>query len=503
MTTTSPIAGLHAGAPAPGARFDDGLPRARASAMGVDASAVAAWLDDVEQAGLDLHAFMLHRHGHVIAEGWRWPYRADRLRNLHSVAKSFTACAIAFAIEEGRLRLEDRLGDFFAESPPAPHPAAAMTVADLLTMRTGHAGETSGAVWRRMSSSWIEAFFAIPVETPPGSNFVYTSAASYMLSALVSRVTGETTHEYLRPRLFAPLGISGETWDIGTDGINPGGNGLWAHTADLLKLGILHVQGGVWEGRRVLPEAWVAEATRAQEASNRYGYHWWVHDGGSYSAIGKFVQLVRVFPEAGVTLAVTGAIKGSKRLMPLIEWHLPAAFRDAPFDGAAADAALDAALARWQSPEAASPWQRAFEDTQAERPGVPAVGEWRFVLDPNEGDASELRLLFAEGRCECRLVDREGEHVVTAGLGRWIESTTDMPGADLHHGYRFQDSPVVARAGWVDEATLRMVWLYPETAFRDLVECEFDGERVTLRRSVNINSGALALKDLSGRRAAS
>lgn len=92
---------------------------------------------------------------------------------------------------------------------------------------------------------------------------------------------------------------------------------------------------------------------------------------------------------------------------------------------------------------------------------------------------------------------------MTAGLGRWIESTTDMPGADLHHGYRFQDSPVVARAGWVDEATLRMVWLYPETAFRDLVECEFDGERVMLRRSVNINSGALALKDLSGRRAAS
>ncbi|AJK45990.1 serine hydrolase domain-containing protein [Burkholderia plantarii] len=486
------------------ARFDDGLARARPSAVGVDAGAIVAWLDDVERAGLDVHAFMLHRHGKVVAEGWRWPYHAGRRRNLHSVAKSFTACAIGFAIEEGRLRLDDRVADFFPNAPAAPHPGAAMTVADLLTMRTGHAGETSGALWRQLTTSWIDAFFAIPVATPPGSSFVYTSAASYMLSAIISRVSGQTLHAYLKPRLFAPLGIHGETWDLGTDGINPGGNGLWARTADLLKLGILHAQRGVWAGRQVLPRAWIEAATRAQEASNRYGYHWWVHDGGSYSAIGVFTQLARVFPEAGATLAVTGAIKGSKRLMPLIEWHFPSAFRAAPFDGAEADARLDAALARWRSPNADLPWQRAFDGTHAVRPGEAgedrARDDWRFRLDPNEAGATELRFVFAAGQCECRLVDADGEHVVKAGLGGWIESTTSMPGTELHHGYRFIDSPVVARAGWLDAATLRMVWLYPETAFRDTVECRFDGERVTLRRAVNVNGGALEQPPLGGQR---
>jgi hypothetical protein len=370
-------------------------------------------------------------------------------------------------------------------------------------MRTGHAGETSGAVWRQLDSSWVSAFFDIPLVDPPGSKFVYTSAASYMLSAIVSRTTGETLHDYLKPRIFEPLGIVGETWDVGPDGINPGGNGLVARTADLLKLGVLHEHGGMWQGRRLLPEGWVRDATRAQEASGRYGYHWWVHEDGGYSAIGKFVQMVRVFPEHGATLAVTGAIKGSKLLMPHIDRHFPKAFADQPFDGADRDARLAATLTEWQSASAASPWQRAFDgtlDAWDAGAGIAAPATVRrFALDPNGTGASELRLTLNPDQCEFTLIDSQGEHRVVAGFGRWIESTTDMPGAELHHGYRFHDSPVVARAAWVNPTCLRMVWLYPETAFRDTVECVFDGDGVVVSRSVNINSGRLALDDLTGR----
>ncbi|HEY1609681.1 MAG TPA: serine hydrolase [Paraburkholderia sp.] len=482
----------------------DGLPRAAPSAQGVDADAVAAWLEDVAAAGLDLHAFMLHRHGHVVAESWRWPYRADRRRNLHSVAKSFTACAVGLALEEGRFRRDDRVVAFFPEAPSDPgHPCATMTVSDLLTMRTGHAGETSGAAWRQIDSSWVAEFFRIPVDHPPGSRFVYTSAASYMLSAIVSRTTGETLHDYLKPRLLVPLGITGETWDIGPDGINPGGNGLVARTVDLLKLGVLHAQRGVWEGRRLLPESWVAESTRAQEASGRYGYHWWVHGDGGFSAIGKFVQMVKVFPEHGATLAVTGAMKGSKLLMPHIDRYFPRALLAEPFAGEDRDSRLAAALGHWQSAETDTPWQRAFDRTS----GTGFYGAdfdahattRRYTLDPNDAGASELRLTIREHDCVLTLVDPQGEHTVTAGFGGWIEGATDMPGAELHHGYAFHGSPVVARAGWVDRQCLRMVWIYPETAFRDTVECRLQEDRIHFTRTVNVNSGPLE-QNLSGTR---
>lgn len=484
--------------------FSDGLPRAAPSAQDVDADAVAAWLDDVAAAGLDLHAFMLYRHGHVVAEAWRWPYRADRPRNLHSVAKSFTACAVGLALEEGHFRLDDRVVAFFREAPVDPaDPLAAMTVADLLTMRTGHESETSGAKWRRIHSSWVDEFFRIPIVHAPGSQFVYTSAASYMLSAIVTRATGETLHDYLKPRLLAPLGIVGETWDIGPDGINPGGNGLVARTADMLKLGILHAQGGMWEGRRLLPESWVRDATRAQEASGRYGYHWWVHADGGFSAIGQFVQMVKVFPEHGATLAVTGAIKGSKLLMPHIDRHFPKALLDQPFAGEDRDARLVAVLGQWQSADALTPWQRAFDDTVAsgrDAAGVEAPATtWCYALDPNDAGATELRLTIRDRDCVLTLVDAQGEHAVTAGFGDWIEGTTDMPGAEFHHGWALDDSAVVARAGWVEAKRLRMVWIYPETAFRDTVECQLDGERIKFRRVVNINSGAVE-QELSGRR---
>jgi len=126
----------------------------------------------------------------------------------------------------------------------------------------------------------------------------------------------------------------------------------------------------------------------------------------------------------------------------------------------------------------------------------------RFDIDPNGAGVRELCLTISPHECECRLVDADGEHVIAAGFGRWIEGTTDMPGVELHHGYRFHDSPVVARAAWMNPDHLKMVWIYPETAFRDTVECYFHQDTVVFSRTVNVNSGPLAQDDLTGKRAA-
>jgi CubicO group peptidase (beta-lactamase class C family) len=474
------------------AAFDDGLTRAEPSAVGIDAAAIEAFIDDLATTGLEIHGLMLHRHDRVVAEGWWWPYRADRPRVMHSATKSFTACAIGMALEEGRFALTDTVVSFFPEFLPATvdDRLAAMTVEDLLTMRTGHATETSGAGWRGIATSWIAEFFKIPVVHQPGTVYVYTSAASYMLSAILTRTTGETLHGYLKPRLFEPLGIAGEHWDIGPDGLNPGGNGLTCRTADLLKLGILHAQNGIWNGRRLLSEDWIAAATRSH-GDGEYGYHWAIGKDGAFSAIGVFLQMAMVFPRHGATLAVIAAInEGSRPIMPLIYKHFPTAFKDAPIAGAqAADTALKQRLAGATTPKILKNRPSALADKIS---GVP------FRVEPNAAGVTEVRFDFSDDTVTFHVITAAATYIVVAGLGRWIEGETGMRGADLHHGYRLASARVVAGAVWRYEATLEMCWIFAETAFRDTVICHFDGDRVTVNRGVNVNSAALTQPVLTG-----
>jgi CubicO group peptidase (beta-lactamase class C family) len=471
----------------------DGFRRSEPREAGVNAAIVAAFLDDAAAAGLDIHGVMLHRAGRVVAEGWRWPYRADRPRIMHSATKSVMACAIGMALEEGRFGLQDKVVSFFPELIYGSVDAklASMTVEHLLTMRAGHAEETSGSIWRGIATSWTAEFFKIPLVHQPGTTFMYTSAASYMLSAILTQVTGQTLHEYLKPRFFEPLGIVGEQWDLGPDNVNPGGNGLTMKTADLLKLGVLHAQGGVWEGRHLLSETWIAAATRSH--GDDYGYQWATMAGDAYAAIGIFMQFVMVFPHHQAALAVVGASQeGSRVYRPIVQRHFPRAFEERlpASEAQEADAHLRSRLvaAGEQPPLAAN-----ASNTAARISGK------TFRVEPNPVGVTAVKFSFEKDRCVFHLVDAAGDHSVVCGLHGWIESRTDVPGADLHHGYSLESAVVVASAAWADENTLRMRWIFAETAFQDTVSCRFEGDRVTVERSVNVNSSARSWPPLSGK----
>jgi len=472
--------------------WSDGFRRAAPRDAGVNAAVLEAFLDDAAATGLDIHGIMLHRAGRVAAEGWWWPYRADRPRIMHSATKSVMATAIGMALEEGRFRLQDKVVSFFPEYMPAivDDKLASMTVEDLLTMRAGHVDETSGSIWRGIHTSWTAEFFKIPVVHQPGTIFMYTSAASYMLSAILTKVTGQTLHDYMKPRFFEPLGIVDERWDLGPDNINPGGNGLTMKTADLLKLGVLHAQGGMWEGRRILPQAWVAEATRSH--GDNYGYQWVTTAGGAYLALGLFMQAVIVFAPYQATVAVIGASQeGSKAFLPVVHRYFPRAFEEQlpAGEAAAADAHLRSRLvAAGEVP----PVVAAASGTAAR------VSGRTYRIQPNPLGVTGVRFVFANDRCLFHIADASGDHTVLCGLSGWIESHTDVPGADLHHGYALRSAVVVASARWIDAHTLRMTWIFAETAFRDTVDCCFDSGRVTLDRSVNVNSSALSWPRLSG-----
>nr|WP_249159205.1 serine hydrolase [Bradyrhizobium jicamae] len=434
---------------------------------------------------------MLWRNGQVVAEGWWQPYRAERSHMMHSLTKSVTACAVGLAIADGRFGVQDKAISFFKDKLPSDvdDKLAAMTVEDLLTMRTGHASMTSGSAWRPIKTSWVAEFFKIPVVHQPGTKWVYTSAATYLLSAIVTKTTGEAVADYLKPRLFAPLGISGHEWPVGPEGISPGANGLSWKTVDCLKLGILHAQKGQWNGKQVLPADWVA-AVQYPHVKDTYGYQWWLGPEGTFYADGLFDQLSFVFPGHNAVLAITAGIPPGSRFGKMVFRHFPAMF-----SGALAKSDADAGELKMRTANLhlLPPFMPASSPVAAQISGK----TWQM---PENGDGiKSVKLSFDDRHCTFTMDDNRGTHTIEVGLDAPLEGTTTMTGNRLHHEYQPDVMRVVASGVWRDVRTFAMTWTFVESAFRDTVTCTFEGAQMRLARSVNVNSSALDMPTLLGK----
>src|SRR4051812_9188252 len=223
------------------------LPRSTPEAQGISSQAVLDFVESADKEINTLHSFMLVRHGQVIAEGWWKPEAADKQHFLWPLTKSFNSTAVGLAIQDGKLSLDDPVLKFFpADAPADPSDnLKAMRVRDLLTMTCGHDTEAK-AVGGAPS---VKQFLAHPVPHTPGTHFQYNTMGSYTLSAIVTKVTGETTLDYLKPRLFEPLGIENPTWDSSPEGNSLGGYGLHLCTEDIAKFGQLYLQKGKWQSK--------------------------------------------------------------------------------------------------------------------------------------------------------------------------------------------------------------------------------------------------------------
>jgi CubicO group peptidase (beta-lactamase class C family) len=292
------------------------LPRSTPEAEGLPSGAVVEFV-----AALDaiptMHSFMVLRHGKVIAEGWWKPEAAEKAHILNSVSKSFCSTAVGLAVAEGKLKLEDKVLKFFPdEAPPEPSEnLKAMTVKDLLTMNSGHQVEPKAP---EGEGPTVKQFLAAPVEHAPGTHFQYNTMGTYTLSAIVTKVTGEKVVDYLKPRLFEPLGIEDYKWDASAEGYSLGGFGLYLRTEDIAKLGQLYLQKGQWNGKQVLPESWVAQATSKQVPNDPgshvqmgndwrqgYGFQFWRCQHGAYRGDGAGGQFIVVMPEQDTVIAMT------------------------------------------------------------------------------------------------------------------------------------------------------------------------------------------------------
>lgn len=294
--------------------------------MGVPSKSIEQFISAVEEKGIELHSMMLLRHGRIIAEGWWAPYSAQLPHMLYSLSKSFTATAVGLAIEEGRFQLDDPILPFFAEEAPKKPEAnlERMRVRDLLCMATGHAQEPM--VFGE--KNWEKAFLATAVPHAPGTYFLYNTAATYMLSSLVTRTTGENLTDYLMPRLFTPLGIPRPHWDESPNGASVGGIGLYLRTEDIARFGQMLLQNGRWNGQQLVPEHWIRLMTGWQidssptqekpEWSMGYGFQFWQCRGGAYRGDGLFGQFCLVLPQQDAVLALTSATTNTQGLLDAV-----------------------------------------------------------------------------------------------------------------------------------------------------------------------------------------
>jgi CubicO group peptidase (beta-lactamase class C family) len=415
------------------------LPRSTPSAQGIDAHSIAQLLDRLDNDGVECHSIMVVRHGHVVAEGWWAPFSAQRPHLLYSLTKSFTSTAVGLAMADGLLRLDDRVVDVLPDHVPADLAPGAgdITVEHLLSMTSGHRGDSLGEAWQLEPADLVKGFLRAPFEELAGTRHAYDNATSFVLARMVERVTGRSVADLLGERLFAPLGVEHAEWDRVGSGAVFGFHGLHLTTEAVAAFGELLLRQGRWHDRQVLPRDWVQLATtrhietlqfedgsRSADWLQGYGYHFWMSQHG-YRGDGAYGQFCLVLPDADLVVAITAATTDMQAPLDAVwECLLPGIDQAPSID----DREVAARLSRLSLPLVAGGDEggrsiRASIDATAENSALPhgtavaiepVAGGWTLTLGAEDTQVT-----------------------IDIGLGTWRESSP-------------LGRPVVACGGWQD-----------------------------------------------------
>ncbi len=294
--------------------YEQAFVRATAESQGISSDLFAALLRELDASkDTEMHHFMALRHGKVICECNFAPYPKGMWHITHSMCKSITGMAIGMLIEEEKLKLDENIYDIFPDHINAFSKIfrPVITVENLLTMTSGVTFNESGIV---SGNDWLGSFLNASVNGKPGTEFQYNSLNTYVLSAIVTKRTGETLTEYLTPRLFGPLGITKYYWETCPKGITKGGWGLFLCAEDMAKLGQLYLQRGKWNGQQLVSEYWIEISTarhlKTQNDTYGYGYQLWMEQRpGSFEYNGMLGQNVIIYPDMDMVLVTNAGNK--------------------------------------------------------------------------------------------------------------------------------------------------------------------------------------------------
>jgi CubicO group peptidase (beta-lactamase class C family) len=464
------------------------LPRSAPEAQGVCSAALLSFIEAADKSIDSMNSIMLLRHGQVVAEGWWSPYEAEAPHSLYSLSKSFTSTAVGMAISEGKLNVDDQVLKFFPEDSPA-EPSAnlkAMRVSDLLRMSTGQQTEPP----RAPGEVWTKAFLAHPVPFKPGTHFLYNTSATYMLSAIVQKVTGMTVLDYLKPRLFEPLGIERPTWEMSPQGISTGGYGLSVRTEDIASFGLLYLQKGKWKGKSLLPESWVTAASARQTSNGSnpksdwdqgYGYQFWRCRNGAYRGDGAFGQYCVVLPEQDAVIVITSGVKDMQAVLNLV-WDklLPAMKSSAlPTDD--------------ENRKKLEQTLKGLTLRPQEGSGTPAqqVGK-KFVFPANDRKLESITLEKNGQEAETLVVRVSGvEQRIPCGRGAWRAGRFGFAA--------FPEQPAAASGAWTGDETFTAKLCFYETPFTIKVSLKFSGDELQLNTETNVGFGPTKQPQLVGK----
>ena len=483
------------------------LPRSTPEQQGISSSAILAFVQATDTRSEDaMNSFMLVRHGHVVAEGWWTPYDAKTPHMFYSLSKSFTSTAVGLAIADGKLSLDDEVLKFFPEDAPAEpsENLRAMRVRDLLRMSAGH--QTEAPLWSWSGGAGpgerlTRIFLAQPVPFKPGTRFLYNSPATYMLSAIVQKVTGTTVLDYLRPRLLDPLGFENPTWLASPQGISLGAFGFSGRTEEIARFGQLLLQKGVWNNRQLIPAAWVAEAT-AMETSNGsspasdwdqgYGYQFWRSRHG-FRGDGAFGQYMLVLPEYDAVVVITSGVRDMQSVMNIV-WDklLPAMSSGTLPEDVAVQRALRAKLAGLTVKVPLGRPTAAL---------APRVSRRWYELPENDRGIRAIALDLRSRSPAVLVRTVAGESRTHIGIGSWVKNRTGFTNG-IERLLSVPANPEVAASGaWTADSVFTLKLVAPQTPYYSTLTFRFDGERLLLDGEYNVSFGPTKLQQLEGKAA--
>ncbi len=305
--------------------------------QGIDSQKLAQLLAAIEEQHLNLHSLLIIRNGYLIRENYFGSYQPDTRHELFSCTKSFIATLIGIALDKAYIdNTGHRVMDFLPERTFAnlDGQKAAMTLEDLLTMRSGLDWQEGDPAIRAMylSSDWVKLVLDEPMAVSPGSQFNYCSGCSHVLSAILQQATDMNPRDFADQYLFKPLGITNVNWDTDADGTSIGGWGLQITPRDMAKLGYLYLHRGQWDGQQIVSSQWVENATSTHTKTDNnlgYGYQWWTYPSlDAYTALGLGGQTIFVIPKWNLIIVTTAELDNHDPIYRLIEQYIVPAVRD-------------------------------------------------------------------------------------------------------------------------------------------------------------------------------
>lgn len=480
--------------------------------VGISSGEIAAFINDIESSGIEVHSMMIIRHGKVAFECYRHPYNSESPHTMYSVSKSFTSIAMGFAIDEGLVSLDTKVIDIFPEYRPKKYDEnlEKMTVWHLLTMT---AGKDVSLISDKTKGDWVGQFFSSRWGFEPGNGWRYISENTYMCGAIIKKLTGMGLIDYLKPRLFEPLGITRRPfWETDPDGLEAGGWGLFITTDELARFTLCLHQGGMYDGVQVIPEWYINEATKKQvenpqysdrDACCGYGYFFWLNDlKNSYRSDGMFSQFGVDFKDYDAVLAFTCSEVFEQKARDCIFRHFPHVFTD-ECETEPADAVKELSLSPLPVLEASE--RSVVEEFVAgkiihlnKNRILNAVG-WPVSMLPmavvymsadRAGNIDNIILEFGENECTMTWDEGKENNTIVCGMdGKERYSRIRLGGIKF---------TAVSTAAWTEDNVLE-IWMRPlESICERRIKLEFKGQNVTLIPSSSppLSTIADSLKDI-------